>query len=122
MNFQILDWSEVKGPKQRFLTELLAKYPQLRDEVKDNDGLLHLNMSTFQRYAENLCEERKLDDLRECFEWINTFLIEGHLELLNAINVHFWSTLNIKKGYRKKNSRTQCLTLFSALILNRWNI
>jgi len=98
INFRIVKDSEVNGPKNRFSRELLEKYPQLREEVENNDGLLHLDMSTIQRHAEQLCEDRELEQIGDCFEWINTFYSEGHSDLVNAINVSFLEYFEYQRG------------------------
>ncbi|QQS40604.1 MAG: hypothetical protein IPM63_14715 [Acidobacteriota bacterium] len=72
-----------------FLRELLSLYPQLKEDVEECDGLLHCQMSALQRFAEDLCEERKLEAARECFEFVEKYFVQAKSDLLNAINVSF---------------------------------
>lgn len=72
-----------------FLRELLFLYPQLREDVEESEGLLHCQMSALQRFAEDLCEDRKMEAARECFEFVEKYFVQAKSDLLNAINVSF---------------------------------
>lgn len=72
---------------EEFLREMLSLYPQLKEDVEECDGLLHCQMSALQRFAEDLCEKRKLEEARECFEFVEKYFVQAKSGLLNAINV-----------------------------------
>jgi hypothetical protein len=82
----------------KFYQELLQKYPQLTEEVEWDEGILHMDMEALRRLAEELCEKRKLNEVKELFEWLNSYYCCSKDELLNAINVSFLEYFNYKKG------------------------
>ena len=85
-----------------FYRDLLIRYPELKEDVEYNEGLLHIDMRDFQSLAENLCKDRKLDELRECFMWLNSIFCRSKNELLNAINVSFLEYFEFQKGLSEK--------------------
>lgn len=90
MNFP--KWDESANDKElieEFYIELLIRYPELKEAIEYNEGLLHIDISDLQRLAENLCKEKKLNELRKCFRWVNSLFCRSKNELLNAINVSF---------------------------------
>ncbi len=86
------EWDESLSDKnliEEFYRELLIQYPEMKEDVEYNEGLLHIDMGYLQSLAEKLCKERKLDEVRKCFNWVNSFFCRSKNELLNAINVSF---------------------------------
>jgi hypothetical protein len=86
------EWDESLSDKnliEEFYRELLIQYPEMKEDVEYNEGLLHIDMEYLQSLAEKFCKERKLDDVRKCFNWVNSFFCRSKNELLNAINVSF---------------------------------
>lgn len=81
-----------------FYHDLLQKYPGLTDEIKMNEGLLYLDMGALQGFAEALCKERKLNELKECFDWLDSLFCRSKNELLNAINVSFLEYFDFSAG------------------------
>lgn len=99
MNYPELDKSASdKVLIDEFYRELLIRYPELKVEVEHNEALLHVNMGVFQNYAENLCKERRLNDLRECFKWVNSLFCRSKNELLSAIYASFLEYFEYEKG------------------------
>ena len=74
---------------EEFYQQLVVRYPQLKEDVEYNQGLLHIDMGCLQSFAEGLCKERKFDEARSCFSWVNSLFCRSKNELLNAINVSF---------------------------------
>ena len=86
------EWDESLSDKnliEEFYRELLIQYPEMKEDVEYNEGLLHIDMGCLQSLAEKFCKERKLNDVRKCFNWVNSFFCRSRNELLNAINVSF---------------------------------
>ncbi|WP_432461017.1 DUF7674 family protein [Agarivorans sp. QJM3NY_25] len=86
------EWDESVSDKkiiEEFYEQLVIRYPQLKEDVEDNEGLLHIDMGYLQRLAEGLCKDRKLDEAKSCFNWVNSLFCRSKNELLNAINVSF---------------------------------
>ncbi|EGQ7835302.1 hypothetical protein ACCH70_004324 [Vibrio vulnificus] len=86
------EWDESVSDRaiiSEFYDQLLKRYPEVREDIEFNEGLLHLDMASLQRVAEKLCKERKLAELESCFLWVNSLFCRSRNELLNAINVSF---------------------------------
>jgi hypothetical protein len=90
MNFP--EWDESESDKElieEFYVQLPVLYPELKEDVEYNEGLLHVDMGDLQRLAERLCKDKKLEEAASCFTWVNSFFCRSKNELLNAINVSF---------------------------------
>ena len=101
-------WDENSSDEQlitEFYIALLINYPELAEAVEDNDGLLHIDMMEFRMFVENLCKQRKMDEARECFEWLNTYFCQSKNELLNAINVSFLEFFDFSSGITEDEFR-----------------
>jgi len=99
------EWDESASDKkliEEFYRELLIRYPELKEDIEYNEGLLHLDMGVLQRHAENLCKEKKLKELGECFKWVNSLFCRSQNELLNAINVSFLEYFEYQKDLTEK--------------------
>ena len=99
--FKYPNWVEGETDKElmeEFYVDLVQKYPQLAKEVEQNEGLLHIDMGALRRLAEEFCEQRRLNDAKDCFEWLNTYFCRSKNELLNAINVSFLEYFDFRKG------------------------
>ena len=99
MNYPV--WDKNSSDKELisdFYTELLKRYPELMEAVEDNEGLIHLDMMEFRILAEELCKERKIDELKCSLEWLNSYFCQSKNELLNAINVSFLEFFNFAAG------------------------
>lgn len=86
------NWIEGANDKnliEEFYRDLLRKYPQLREDVEDNEGLLHIDMMALRHLAESFCTARKIEEVRDCFEWVNSYFCRSKNDLLNAFNVSF---------------------------------
>ena len=60
------EWDESANDKiliEEFYSDILIRYPKLKESIEYNEGLLHVDMGDFQRFAEDLCKERKIDEL-----------------------------------------------------------
>lgn len=99
------EWSDSASDKElikEFYRDLLIRYPHLKNEIEDNEGLLHVDMNCLRREVELLCSKRKIDKLEECFNWMNSLFCRSKNELLNAINVSFLEYFDYKKLSQKE--------------------
>lgn len=85
-----------------FYKELLIRYPELKDDIEYNEGLLHIDMGDFQQLVENLCKERNFNELRKCLLWVNSLFCRSKNEMLNAINVSFLEYFNYQEDLTEK--------------------
>lgn len=94
-------WDESASDEEllkEFYPDLLIRFPEITEAIEFNKGLLHLDMGALQQWAEKLCEERKLSELQECLNWVNSFYCRSQNELLNAINVSFLEYFEYSEG------------------------
>lgn len=99
------EWDESASDKElieEFYEQLLIRYPELKEDVEYNEGLLHIDMGYLQRLAERLCKDRKLEEAENCFKWINSLFCRSKKELLNAINVSFLEYFEYYHGLSDK--------------------
>ena len=102
------NWIEGENDKElieEFYRELLNKYPQLSEEVEDNEGLLHIDMMELRNLAEKLCAERKIEEIGDCFDWVNSFFCRSKGDLLNALNVSFLEYFSFSDGLSENEFR-----------------
>ncbi len=76
-----------------FRCELVKRYPEL--PWTEDEGI-YCSMEALYRYAVDLCLERKLPEIRDCFEFVDSFYCRSKNELQKAINVSFleWFAYN----------------------------
>lgn len=86
------EWDESVSDKEfieEFYEQLIIRYPELKEDIEYNEGLLHIDMGYLQSLAEGLCKERKLKEAEACFSWVNSLFCRSKNELQNSINVSF---------------------------------
>ena len=59
----------------------LNEFPSLREDLEEWEGLVHLQVSEFQRFTQSAIEEQSLEVVSKCFQ-IPSALLEGkeHLD------------------------------------------
>ena len=70
----------------KFVQLVLAEFPQLGEEFAQAEGLLHLQMGAFSRFAQATIEHNELDALKRCYE------------VENAIHVSFLEHLDFESS------------------------
>ncbi|MFZ1745901.1 MAG: hypothetical protein WBO24_02260 [Nitrospirales bacterium] len=86
------NWVEGESDKdliEEFFSEVKKKYPDLSESIDWNEDLMHISMGDLQRHAEEMCKSGKLEELKECFKWVEGYFCRSRHELLNAFNVSF---------------------------------
>jgi len=86
-----LDWSD-------FLKELKETFPQLRDELNQQDGLLILEITVFTNFVQSLINAGEKDLLLKAFHLVDKYLREGNREVVNDLGVSFLEHLNFTDG------------------------
>jgi hypothetical protein len=81
-----IDW-------QKFAELLVAEFPQLRDDVHESSGLLHLQMMEFYLVTETAINARGWATVERCLRLADTFLHDGDAEIRNAIHVSYLESL-----------------------------
>ena len=99
----------VENPNQlaqtKFVQLVLVEFPQLHKEFYEAEGLLHLEMSTFSRFAQKAIENSDLDTLKRCYGLIDGILETAPSEVENAIYVSFLEHLDFESSPAGTNAR-----------------
>jgi hypothetical protein len=82
----------------KFVQLVLAEFPQLHEEFAEQEGLLHLEMATFSRFAQQTIEQNDLDTLKRCYSLLAEIMKSGPSEVENAIHVSFLEHLNFESS------------------------
>lgn len=73
-----------------FEKKVIEEFPNLKDEILDDIGLLHLQMETLYRYAQSQIKNDNWQELNRVFRFLDrTFKERSGIELENAIRVSF---------------------------------
>lgn len=90
--------------RSEFLKAVKAAFPETAQPLNAWQGLLHLEMSEFRRFAQTLIDGGREDELKKCFEIVERFERTGNRGLRNAIDVSFVEDLEFNDT--KKNKRS----------------
>ena len=82
----------------KFVQLVLAEFPQLHEEFAEAEGLLHLEMATFSRFAQKAIEHNELDTLTRCYALIAGIMETAPSEVENAIYVSFLEHLDFESS------------------------
>lgn len=72
-----------------FARMLCGEFPDLRQEVEDQDGLLHLEMAVFARHTRAAIEGADWSTLKRCVHLAHELWQRADPELSNALNVSY---------------------------------
>jgi hypothetical protein len=81
-----------------FLKELKTLFPQLKDDVNAEYGLLHLEMRVFAKFAQRAIYDGDVDKVLLCFKLADKYHNEGTRKVSNAIVVSFVEHLDLQKA------------------------
>ena len=82
----------------KFVRLVLAEFPQLRKEFAEAEGLLHLEMGAFSRFAQNAIDRNDLDTLKRCYALLAGIMTTAPSDLENAIYVSFMEHLSFESS------------------------
>lgn len=82
--------------RSEFLKLLKQEFPQLRENINGEEGLLHLEMNVFHLYVQELLLKKDIDNVQKAFLLANDAFIKGNRKLKNAIDVSFVEGLKLK--------------------------
>jgi hypothetical protein len=72
---------------------LLSEFPELRSEVEEADGLLHLEMAVFSRWTQTAIDNGDWPTLKRCVHLAHELWKRPDSGLLNALNVSYFEHL-----------------------------
>ena|ERR1700757_302693 len=90
-----IDW-------QKFAELLVAEFPQLRDDVHEWSGLLHVQMMEFYIVTEKAIKSGDWATVERCLRFADTLLHDGDREIRNAIHVSYLENLPREGGERDR--------------------
>ena len=82
----------------KFVQLVLAEFPQLHEEFVEAEGLLHLEMATFGRFAQRAIERNDLDTLKGCYRLLAGIMNTAPPEVENAVYVSFLEYLDFDRS------------------------
>jgi hypothetical protein len=83
----------------KFVQLVLAEFPKLHEEFAEAEGLLHLEMGTFSRFAQNAIDHNDLDTLKRCYGLLAGIMkTAAPSQVENAIYVSFLEHLNFERS------------------------
>jgi hypothetical protein len=93
-----------------FLTELKNAFPQLRSDLNQEHGLLHLETDVFTRFVQTLIDTGDKDTLVMALQIADSFLQNGNGKMVNALIVSFLEHLNFEDGKVPRRWAWDCMT------------
>ena len=71
----------------QFLEQLVAEFPELREQVEEDSGALHLQMASFARMTQTAIDAGDFETLRRQFMLADRFFRDAGPDLQNAFHV-----------------------------------
>lgn len=101
MKFKIIK-SEITTDE--FLDLLTQQFPAIKEEVLDEDwnGLIHLQVACFYRYANQCIISGRLYEVRRCFDFFEKTIEKVESRTENALYVSFLEHLDMAGVERNK--------------------
>ena len=92
------------------MKELKEAFPQLRNELNQEYGFLHLEIHAFTRFVQGLIDAGEKDTLVKALQIADRFLRYGNGKIVNAVTVSFLEHLNFKDGKVPRQWAWDCMT------------
>ncbi len=80
-----------------YLKQLKLLFPSLRNEINQEYGLLHGEMTVFHNHVKDLIKRDKRDEVGKAFTFANQCYTYGNKALKNAIDLSFVEGLELKE-------------------------
>ena len=77
-----------------FRRVLLEEFPQLRQEIEDSDGLLHIEMGVFAEHTQRAKGQGDWPTYERCIKLADRMWANPDAALLNALNVSYLEYLD----------------------------
>ncbi len=95
--------------RSQFLKELRTAFPRLRNDLNQEDGLLHLEIGVFMRFVQTLIDTGDQDALVTALRIADRFLQNGNGQMVNALTVSFLEHLNFEDGKVPRRWAWECM-------------
>ena len=84
-----------KTHRSLFLKDIKEAFPELREELNRQHGLLHCEMHSFHRFVQSLIASEERNMVIKAFQIIEHHFAHGNDALVNAIAVSFLEHLDL---------------------------
>jgi hypothetical protein len=101
-----------------FLKEAKLLFPELRDELNRQYGLLHLEMHVFGDFVKRKIDDEDKDVVIKAFQFTERMLKEGNPDLVSAVAVSFLEHLDFDDG---KISKGWAMDLMPSLVAKQYH-
>jgi hypothetical protein len=78
---------------QKFVELLLMKFPELRAEIQESQGLEHLQMMEFMLFTLRACKRADWATVETCLRLVDELLRLGDSKIKNAVYVSYLESL-----------------------------
>jgi len=92
-----------KAHRSEFLKAVKARFPEIRDKINKEDGLLTFEVSVFIKFIQIKIDASDQSSVIDAFKLLNMFYLNGNMSLSQTI----------------RNAVCEDLYLFNTAILNR---
>ena len=82
-----------------FTEQLGTKFPETREDIADNPGLVHLHMAAFARLTESAIAVGRLNIVREHFTFADRCFRDAAPDLQNAFYVSYLEHLDFTRRH-----------------------
>jgi len=83
-----------------FIKELIGNFPEIKEELLDDDleGIITLQIGCFKRFTQKAIDNKDLNTLRKCFQFVDSNISQVNPEIENALVISYLGKLNIPKN------------------------
>lgn len=89
--------------RSTLIKELKEKFPDLRADINQEQGMLHFEVAVFYKYTQSQINIGEVDTVKLCFSVAEKFLLNGNAAVKNAISTSFAECLDFNNT--NKHSR-----------------
>lgn len=75
--------------QENFPQLVISSFPSLKEEIEDDDDLLHLQMATLLRFCQSAVESGDLETGRKCVQLVDNVFADCDDKVKNAVYVSF---------------------------------
>lgn len=80
----------------QFIEQLVTEFPELRDDIKEDEGLLHVQMGSFARITQSAIDAGDFETIRRQFMLAERFFHDAAPDLQNALYVSYFEHLDFR--------------------------
>lgn len=93
----------MKLDRSKFLREVKEHFPEIKEDINAEQGLLHLEVSVFYLFTQKLINEGNVERVKIAYHIADKYFRLGDTKMQNAIDVSYVEGLEFKNT--KKNER-----------------